>query len=458
MTEQGSGAEVRTRRVRMASRTLWADGLEAAVPLTASVAAALVIADGAFVGDRAVDFVYGLGRVAGAVGAIFMLAQVLLASRAPFIERALGHDRAVAAHARWGKWAIIVMLSHGLFILGASSIYDGRTIFGQAAAYFTQAWYLALAQVAGVVFLGVLVTSLMIVRKRWRYETWHTVHLAVYAGVALAIPHQFLFGSTFSPWGKATWFWLGVYAVALGSLLTYRVIRPLWGLRRHDLKVSAVTALPDGSLSIIMYGKRLGKLAPRAGQFFLWRFLEPGLWREAHPFSLSRQPDGHSLRITVKPSGDFAQGLHRLQPGSRVMVEGPLGVFTQQVRVGGGLVLVAAGIGITPVRALLEEYSPEDGPCDVIVRMRSEMEAPLVDEVLVLAALRGATVHVVLGPRIHSGWASQAQPVTLAQLVPDIADRDVYICGPHEWADAVQADAQSAGVAPVAVHRERFGW
>jgi len=457
MTERGD-TTARPRVTRVAMRSWWEDALWGAVPLTASVAAALVIADGAFVGSQPVDYLYGAGRVAGAVGAILMLAQVLLASRAPFIERVLGHDRAIAAHAAWGKWAVIVMLTHGALILAASSVYDGRHIFAQAGAYFTQAWYLALAQVAGVVFLAVLITSLVAVRRRWRYETWHAIHLVVYVGVICAVPHQFLFGATFSRGGLAFWFWLAVYVVALGSLLVFRVLRPLWQWQRHDLRVSAVTALPDGSVSIVMYGKRLGRLRPRAGQFFLWRFLEPGLWTQAHPFSLSRQPDGHSLRITVRPSGDFAQSLSRLYPGSRVMVEGPLGAFTMAARTGEGMVLAAAGIGITPIRALLEEYTPQDGPCDVIVRMRSELEAPLVDEVLVLAALRGATVHVYLGSRGAYGWGPHQQPVTLAQIVPDVARRDVYICGPRGWADAVVDDARVAGVSDDAIHRERFVW
>ena len=104
---------------------------------------------------------------------------------------------------------------------------------------------------------------------------------------------------------------------------------------------------------------------------------------------------------------------------------------------------------------MLEEA--HTGPVDVVLRSRSVQESPLRDEVHELAARHGATVHELFGPR-GFGWSTIAEPTSLGTLVADLPQRDVYICGPVEWADAVETDALSNGVAPEAIHRERFGW
>jgi ferredoxin-NADP reductase len=281
--------------------------------------------------------------------------------------------------------------------------------------------------------------------------------LLTYVAIGFVVPHQFLEGTTFRGGGLAWWFWISLYVVAFGSFIVFRLVRPLVLLGRHDLRVSAVTPLPDGSTSIEMTGKRLAALRPRPGQFLLWRFLDRDRWREAHPFSLSRQPHGDTLRITVKPSGDWTSRLGDVAVGTRVLAEGPLGVFSDVTRTQPGLVLISAGIGITPVRAMLEEHAADAGPCTVIVRARADDEAPLLDEVRALAAERGAALHVLIGPR-GEGWAPAGQPTHLADVVDDVARCDVYVCGPEEWARAVEADALAAGVPAASIHREQFAW
>jgi predicted ferric reductase len=452
-----TATDTRARARRAARHQWWADGLEAAIYLAAAIAVAFVIAGGGFLIYQPIDWLYAFGRVFGVIASVFVLAQVLLVSRAPYIERSVGHDRTVALHTRLGKWAIILMLAHAGLIVGVSSVYDGNSLTGQLVEYFTQAWYLATAQIALAVFLVILATSLAIVRRRWRYESWHAVHLLVYVAVALAVPHQFLFGATFVTKGAAWWYWLALYVFAFGSLILFRMVRPVLLANRHRLRVDSVTTLRDGSTSIVLTGRNVLTLRATPGQFFLWRFLARGFWTQAHPFSLSRTPDASSLRITVKPSGDFSSKVAQLAPGTRVLVEGPLGVFHDGRRASGGSVLVAAGIGITPIRAMLDAVEPGAGPVDVIVRCSSEDEAPLLDEVRGLAAERGAKLHVIAGSR-GAGWSSAASPASLVSIVPDVPERDVFVCGPRAWALAVEADALAAGVPKRNVHREEFSW
>ncbi len=424
--------------------------------LSAATGIAFMIASGglSYV-ETPADGAYALGRALGIVGAILAMAQMLLASRVPWVERALGHDGAIARHTRLGTVALVLMLIHLVLMTTITAGYDGRSVAAQLTAWPEYGWFMLAAQVGAVAFIVVLVTSFSAVRMRIPYERWHAVHLLVYVGVAFAVPHQFLEGSTFRDGGAAWWFWALWWTVAWVSLLGYRVVRPLVLFIRHGLVVESVTPHVDGSTSVTLSGRNLERLRAQSGQFFLWRFLSPGLRGQQHPFSLSAAP-GDRLRITVKPSGDGSRAMASVTPGTRVWCEGPLGIFGEPTRTQDSVVLVAAGIGITPVRALLESASPDDD-VTVVVRARSREEAPLLEEIEELADARGADIHLVLGPR-GTGWSSIDQPLTLTDIVANPSACDVYICGPREWAESVQADAARAGVAPSSIHREEFGW
>ncbi len=423
--------------------------------LAAVAGVALMIASGGLQAASATDGVYAVGRALGIVAAVLMMTQVLLASRAPWVERAIGHDRAIAQHTRVGKVAIILMLLHAVLLTTASGTYDGRDPVSQFLAWPQYGWFMLVAQIALGTFLIVLITSLTAVRLRWPYERWHAVHLLVYVGVAFAVPHQFLEGSTFRTGGLSWWFWAALWTLSIGSFVVYRLIRPLVLLARHDLRVAAVATLPDGSTSVTLEGRDLARLRASAGQFFLWRFLSPGLRTQSHPYSLSAAP-GDTLRITVKPSGTGSSAVRSLAPGTRVLIEGPLGVFTHGSRTADHLVLICAGIGVTPVRSMLEGAAPGDR-ITVIMRARTRDEAPLLDEVEALAAERGADLHVLVGHRGET-WGTRETPALIKDFVDDPRGADVYICGPRAWAAAVEADALAAGVPRDSVHREEFGW
>src|SRR5690606_3472573 len=132
-----------------------------------------------------------------------------------------------------GKYAFVLMVAHAGMISITTAQYEGNSFLEQPAAFAELGWYLSTAQLGLGLFAVVVATSLYAVRRRWRYENWHAVHLMVYVSIALVIPHQFLEGSTFRDGGPAWWFWLTLYVVAIGSFLGFRVLRPLVLWRRH---------------------------------------------------------------------------------------------------------------------------------------------------------------------------------------------------------------------------------
>ena len=206
-------------------------------------------------------------------------------------------------------------------------------------------------------------------------------------------------------------------------------------------------------VSLRISGHRLDRLKAQPGQFFLWRFLARDSWWASHPFSLSAAPDGGSLRITVKALGDFSGKIRRVRPGTRVVAEGPFGAFTEAVRRRENVVLIAGGIGITPIRALLEEMS---GDVIVLYRVMHDDDIIFRDELEDLASARGIDIRFVVGDHETDEGRDLLSPKHLQELVPDIVEREVYVCGPPAMTNAIRANVRHAHVPARFIHAERF--
>jgi predicted ferric reductase len=447
-----------------AGRRLWrVDVLQALAVASVAVAIALFLADGGATrfGDPGTALT-SLGVIAGLAATDLVLVMLLLAARAPFIERAVGHDAAMALHGRLGKPVLYLLIAHGVLLLVGYAVADGIDLVAEAVAIWSLP-DLPLAILGFGLFLAVVGSSLVAVRRRLRYEVWHLVHLLSYAAVLASLPHQFSVGGLFA---EGTWqraYWMAVTVATLAAVVAFRLVAPIAVTLRHRLVVESVEQVGDprdGVISVIMRGRGLDRLRATGGQFFIWRFLAPGQWWQAHPYSLSAAPRGDRLRITVRALGDGSADLARVLPGTRVALEGPYGIFSEVSRTRRRLTLVAAGIGVTPIRSLLESATFRPGEATVVLRTPAAADGWLLDEVRALSRSRGATLITVPGGR-GRGWltdAAERQGLDLTSLVPAVADSDLYVCGPRGWSEGVIAEARAARLAPEQIHHERFDW
>ncbi|MEV0426770.1 ferredoxin reductase family protein [Micromonospora sp. NPDC050495] len=404
------------------------------------------------------------GRLAGLVSADLMLVQVVLMARVPLIERRFGQDRLARWHRLTGFTSLHLLLAHVLLtVLG----YAGTARQGVLA----QTWDLVvtypgmlLATAAFGLLALVAVTSVRAARRRLRYESWHLLHLYAYLGIALALPHQLWTGADFLASPAARAYWWTVYLLALASVLVYRLGLPAWRSLRHRIEVAAVVPEAPGLTSVWLRGRDLHRLPARAGQFLLWRFLDGPGWSRAHPYSLSAPPTGELMRITVKDLGDGSARVAALRPGTRVLVEGPYGRLTGEHWRGGGITMLACGVGITPLLALLWELPYAPGEAVLLYRARTPDDLAFRAELDRLAAERGLVVRHLVGPRArrpawlpaHADGLPDVE--ALRRLSPGIADHDVFLCGPDGWVDAARAAIRAAGVPDARVHHEQFAW
>ncbi|GAB3578866.1 ferredoxin reductase family protein [Calidifontibacter terrae] len=409
-----------------------------------------------------------IGRLSGLIASDLLLIQVLLMARIPFVEKSYGQDELARRHRLLGFSSFTLLWVHVVTILA-----------GYASARWSQLWSTAvdltlnypamlLAEAGTIALCLVVVTSIRAARRRLRYESWHLLHLYAYLGAGLALPHQLWTGQDFTASTAATVFWWSLWACTALAVVVFRLGLPLRTALTHDLRVASVERLTGDVVTVTVTGRALHRLQVSPGQFFQWRFAGQGRSR-ANPYSLSHAPDGRSLRITVAEVGGGSARLATLQPGTKVWIEGPYGRLHEGVRTRRKVLLIGAGIGITPLRALYESLQSEPGDITLIQRASSAEQVLWADDLERIAAHRGHRLAFVTGPRAHrsgkgpGSWLPQnaahlSDLEALLHLVPDVRDHDVFVCGGEAWMTALERTLLDAGVSPQQIHIERFSY
>jgi predicted ferric reductase len=392
-------------------------------------------------------------RLAALVGTYSMLVMVVLMSRIPWIERSVGQDRLVQWHRRIGGWPIVLIAAHIVLVTWG---------YAQASSvgFLKQFWTLVIhypdipeAIAAFVLLLTAGVSSARIARQRLKYETWWRVHLCMYLALGLAFFHQIRIGVMFLTSPVTRWIWIAITLTAVASIVSFRFVLPLWRNLRHQLRVDSVRKVAPDTYSVIVSGRKLTRLAVSGGQFFQWRFLAPGLWWHAHPYSLSALPRPPHMRVTVKGLGDQSRAVARLKPGTRVFIEGPYGTFTRHRLTSHRVVLIGAGVGVTPIRALLEEL-PTSSQVTVIVRAQTPEHVVHGREFADLVEQRKGQYVELCGPRKKVRLDER----TLRSIVGNLHDADVFVCGPSDFTDDVVATATLLGARRERLHFESFSF
>jgi predicted ferric reductase len=403
-----------------------------------------------------------LGRLTGLWAADLLLIQVLLMSRFPLLEHAFGRDRLTRIHRVIGLLSFWLLITHMMMIIAGYASGNLSAVLPTTWDLITTYGGILLAVAGAACLIMVVITSIRAARRRLRYESWHLLHLYGYLGVGLALPHQLWTGQEFLQSRAATVYWWSLWAAAATAILVWRIWLPLWRSARYRLRVVGIVRESSDVISVYLTGRQLDRLPLQAGQFINVRFLSRPGWTRANPFSLSMAPNGHTLRITAKALGGGSARLAYLRPGTRVLFEGPYGRLSSRARTQRRVLLAGAGVGITPLRALAEglEYAPGEA----IILQRYTAEPLFTRELDELAGAKGLQVVHLPGPRRTPssvlGPAAGGIPelIALRRWIPDLADRDVFLCGPSAWTEGVARLALAAGVPSGRIHSESFGW
>ncbi len=390
-----------------------------------------------------------LGDLAGLLAFYLILWQLMLITRVGWIEKAWGHDRLSHAHHVVGIVAVLVLLIHPpLLILGYSS-QAHTTLVAQFFEFIKNYEDVFKAFIAYLLFVVIVLLSLQLIRKKLKYENWYFIHIFLYVAIIISFGHQAANGHDFyKNW--IIWYWDILFFAVFLNVLYFRFLSPLLLMRRHAFYVKEIHEENDNVTSIIISGKNLEKLKARAGQFVIVRFLKEGFYFQAHPFSLSEKPNGERLRLTIKAIGDFTSKIREIPVGTKILIEGPLGRFTSDRADRSKVLMIAGGIGITPLRSMFEELSGQGREVDLIFAVRSEKDLVLRSE---LDRFSNSKTRATYLPEDKFG---RLAPELILKSAPDVVDRDVFVCGPPAMMRSVIKQLIGLGLSKKHIFYERF--
>ena len=394
-------------------------------------------------------------RVAALIGSYFAILGIFLVARIPAVERGVGHDRLVAWHRTLGPWSLYLIVLHFVLVTVSFAGQDQIPLYKEIWNFLNDYPWMWQALAGFILMMLAGVTSYRKARAKMSYETWWIIHIYTYIAIAISFMHQVLNGQMFvgHPLNRA--YWTALYILMAGAVIFYRIGIPLVRSLRVGLVVEQVVEEAPGLISVIMRGRNVKSLTAEGGQFFGWRFLTRGHFLMSHPYSLSAAPTDKHLRITIKDLGDHSRATRYIKPGTRVFVEGPYGAFTAGRATQPHLVMVGGGVGITPIRALMEEFK-SGVQMDVFYRVSRADELILKDELDYLVAQSNGSirVHYLVGSR--KDYPLDAQ--FIRSYAPRAADSDIYICGPQALVDTVRKAAEDLGVPKNRFHDEDFAF
>jgi predicted ferric reductase len=392
------------------------------------------------------------------VGTYLILIQLLLLARIDLLEQAFGKDGLTRIHRLVGHAAFYAIFGHVLLLtIGYSFVYNVSYItqFIDFITNYEDVWK---AFVAFVLLLAVVGLSVAAARKVMKFELWYFIHLTAYLMVLLAFGHQIAVGPDFimHPWFAR--YWMLLYSLTFGIIFIYRFLTPIYNYWRHRFKVAKVVRETPDVVSIYITGRDMAKFKYEAGQFANWYFIDGSRWWQGHPFSFSAAPNDSYLRITVKDLGEYTHNIDNLKPGTPVVIDGPNGRFTPRIRRHDGPILIAGGVGIAPIRSILEAFG-RDGVhrVSVLYTARTTPDIALKDEIDRLAGFYGYDVSYILS-RDKLLPKQRINIDVIRNIAPDFLKREIYLCGPVAMMKDVEGNLISAGMPATRIYSEQFNF
>lgn len=398
-----------------------------------------------------------LGEILATTAIVLLSCSLVLATRAPFLERFFGGlDRMYLWH-RWSAVAaVVLLLPHSALVTSAPD--PIRNELGSVLGHVALIGLVVLLLWALAPRLSSVMRRLPTNVQGWfmQYQRWFTLHRLTGLFVVAGLVH----GALVDPILRRSTILLGWYvAVAAVGTAAY-VYRELF-LRffsrrwRYDYTVKAITRLDPRALEVVL-APTARPLPFVAGQFVFVHFGGSAEW-ERHPFTVSSAPQERDLRLSIEALGDYTQHLSdTIQAGAPAIVSVAFGLFDYR----NGTreqVWIAGGIGITPFRSWIRAFPPEQQlgfDIDLYYTVRSEDEALFLDEIR-----SAATQHPTFRP--HIIYSQRDGSLTMEHIVETsgggtIVAKDVYLCGPSGMVESFQHSLRKLGVPPIHIHFEQF--
>jgi len=392
----------------------------------------------------------------GFIGLAMMALQFALTARINRIEDSYGVDIILQFHRYISLVAVGLILLHPLILF----VTDPETL--SLLNFIEAPWRARFAVTGTLALLALVITSVWRKRLKIPYETWRILHgiLAV-AALTLGLAHALGVGNYLGLFWKVV-LWSAIAAIALWLLIYVRLIKP-WMMLKRPFLVETVIPQRGDVWSLVLRPKGHEGMPFQPGQF-AWITLDISPFRmREHPFSMSssaEQPD--RLEFGIKALGDFTNTIKDIKPGTKAYLDGPYGVFTiDRYEDAAGFVLIAGGIGITPMMSMLLTHADrqDERPFLLIYASQTWEDITFREELEALKEKLALTIVYVLRkpPEDWSGETGYVDRELLSRYIPKRrGSRQYFICASPKMMDQVEAALHDLEVPVDHVHMEHF--
>lgn len=392
----------------------------------------------------------------GFIGLALMALQFVLTARVNRIEASYGIDILIQFH----RYTSIV--AFGLVVIHPLILFVAQPDTLQLLNFPEAPLRARLAVMSVLAFFAMVVTTIWRKPLKIPYEPWRAAHsvLAVLA-VGLGFGHGIGVGFYLGQFWQIV-LWSGFMAVALWLILYVRVVKPLIMTKRPYLVEEVIEQRGDvWTLALRPHGHEGFTFEP--GQFAWLTLGVTPLHMREHPFSMSSNGDRRDrIEFGIKALGDFTRQIKDVKPGTKAYLDGPYGVFTTELYWDtAGFVLIAGGVGITPMYSILTTSAErqDDRPFLLIYSAPSWDDITYREDLEALKEKIDLTIVYVLR-KADDDWEGETGYVDkdlLARHIPrHRGSRQYFICAAPVMMDAVEHALFELEVPVTHVHMEHF--
>ena len=392
----------------------------------------------------------------GFIGLAMMALQFALTARINCIEASYGIDILLQFHRYISIVAVAFILIHPLILFALKP----ETI--QLLNFLEAPWRSRSAVLSTLALIVLIVTTIWRQQLKIPYELWRTLHgaLAVVA-LVFGLVHVLGVGKYLGLFWKSV-LWSTLILDALWLFAYNHLVKP-WLMLKKPYLVEQVRPERGDVWTLALRPRGHQGFPFQPGQF-AWMTLDISPYRmRQHPFSMSSCGDRSDIiAFSIKALGDFTNTIKDVKPGTKAYLDGPYGIFTTDFyQDSAGFVLIAGGIGITPMMSMLVTafYRQDERPYLLIYASKSWDDITFREELDQLKEkLNFTIVHVLKNP--PSDWSGETGYVDqelLERYIPESrGTRHYFICATPKMMEQVDLALHKLDVPVPNVHLEYF--
>jgi predicted ferric reductase len=396
----------------------------------------------------------------GLLGLSTLAATIVLPSRVKSLTQAFGIEGVLRSHRWLGLATTVVVVAHVGFIvidkpLNVLLLSPGSTGANRARA----------GLVATMAMILLCVLSFRRKKMGTRYDIWRWVH-SMLALVALIGTYMHVYWLNHLMQNAAERTAFISILVGVSAIVINRWVRRPFASVRNAYQVKAVYQETPTVSTLVLTPVNRHRRRPmryRPGQFAWIRLDSPFGPLQSNPFSLASGVDSpRDLEFTIRSSGDFTSQIGLLTVGRKVFVDGPYGAFNDDSKGSQSLLLIGAGVGLSPMMSILRSHAfrADRRPHVLVTAQKTPEELMFADELHQMQSELDLEVIEVVSqpPADWTGVTGWVDGELLAEILEayGLRSASVFICGPPPMMDAAKEALVRLGVPARDVHTEQF--